>query len=227
MLTLPVDAIRTPRDLAPFLDHTVLAPEATRDDALRACAEARQHGFAAVCVRPEMVADVRAALRGSPVLTAAVVDFPRGEGATAERVAEAVRAIASGAEELDLVVRLPALLAGRFEEVLDDLRAVVRASAPVPVKVILETARLGRDLKVAGAALARCAGAAFVKTSTGFGGGGATPEDVALLRAVAGEGMGVKASGGIRTAADALAMIRAGASRVGASASVAIVSGTF
>ncbi len=226
MLTLPVEAIRTPRDLAPFLDHTVLAPGATREDALRACAEARQHGFAAVCVRPEAVADVRAALRGSPVLTAAVVDFPRGEGTTAARVAEASQAVARGAEELDLVVRLPALLAGRFEEVLDDLRAVVRA-APVPVKVILETARLGRDLKVAGAALARCAGAAFVKTSTGFGGGGATPEDVALLRAVVGEGMGVKASGGIRTAADALAMIRAGASRVGASASVAIVSGAF
>jgi deoxyribose-phosphate aldolase len=226
MLTLPVDAIRTPRDLAPFLDHTVLAPGATREDALRACVEARQHGFAAVCVRPEVVAEVRAALRGSPVLTAAVVDFPLGEAPTAERVAEATRAVASGAEELDLVVRLPALLAGRFEEVLDDLRAVVRA-APAPVKVILETARLGRDLKVAGAALARCAGAAFVKTSTGFGGGGATAEDVALLRAVVGEGMGVKASGGIRTAADALAMIRAGASRVGASASVAIVSGTF
>lgn len=226
MLTLPVDAIRTPRDLAPFLDHTVLAPGATAADALRACAEARQHGFAAVCVRPEVVAEVRAALRGSPVLTAAVVDFPRGEGTTAARVAEAAGAVARGAEELDLVVRLPALLAGRFEEVLHDLRAVVRASAPVPVKVILETARLDRDLKVAGAALARCAGAAFVKTSTGFG-GGATAEDVALLRAVVGEGMGVKASGGIRTAADALAMIRAGASRVGASASVAIVSGTF
>ncbi len=226
MLTLPVDAIRTPRDLAPFLDHTVLAPGATRDDALRACAEARQHGFAAVCVRPEAVADVRAALRGSPVLTAAVVDFPRGEGSTAARVAEASQAVARGAEELDLVVRLPALLAGRFEEVLEDLRAVVRA-APVPVKVILETAQLDRNLKVAGAALARCAGAAFVKTSTGFGGGGATPEDVALLRGVVGEAMGVKASGGIRTAADALAMIRAGASRVGASASVAIVSGAF
>lgn len=226
MLTLPVDAIRTPRDLAPFLDHTVLAPGASREDALRACAEARQHGFAAVCVRPEAVADVRAALRGSPVLTAAVVDFPRGEGSTAARVAEASQAVARGAEELDLVVRLPALLAGRFEEVLDDLRAVVRA-APVPVKVILETARLDRDLKVAGAALARCAGAAFVKTSTGFGGGGATPEDVALLRGVVGEAMGVKASGGIRTAVDALAMIRAGASRVGASASVAIVNGAF
>jgi deoxyribose-phosphate aldolase len=221
-----VDAIHTPRDLAPFIDHTVLAPGAGREDVLRACAEAREHGFAGVCVHPGAVADARGALRGSGVLAVAVVDFPRGEGATGARVAEAAEAVRSGAEELDLVVRLPALLAGRFEEVLDDLRAVVRA-VPVPVKVILETARLTRDQKVAGAALARCAGAAFVKTSTGFGGGGATLEDVALLRAVVGDGAGVKASGGIRTAADALAMIRAGASRVGASSSVAIVTGAF
>ena len=221
-----VDAIHTPRDLAPFIDHTVLAPGAGREDVLRACAEAREHGFAGVCVHPGAVADARGALRGSGVLAVAVVDFPRGEGATGARVAEAAEAVRSGAEELDLVVRLPALLAGRFEEVLDDLRAVVRA-VPVPVKVILETARLTRDQKVAGAALARCAGAAFVKTSTGFGGGGAMLEDVALLRAVVGDGAGVKASGGIRTAADALAMIRAGASRVGASSSVAIVTGAF
>lgn len=225
-MTRSVDALRTPRDLAPYLDHTVLAPGATREDVLRACAEARAHRFAAVCVRPEALADAHRALRGSGVPAIAVVDFPRGEAATAARVAEAEAAARAGAGELDLVVRLPALLAGRFEEVLDDLRAVVRA-APVPVKVILETSRLTRDLKVAGAALARCAGAAFVKTSTGFAGGGATAEDVALLRAVVGDAMGVKASGGVRTAADALAMIRAGASRVGSSASVAIVAGTF
>lgn len=226
MPTPTVDAVRTPRELAPFIDHTVLAPGAGRDEVLRACAEAREHGFAAVCVHPAWVADVHGALRGAGVLTAAVVDFPRGEGATAARVEEAGAAVRSGADELDLVVRLPALLAGRFEEVLDDLRAVVRA-VPVPVKVILETARLTRDQKVAGAALARCAGAAFVKTSTGFGGGGATREDVALLRAVVGDALGVKASGGIRTAADALAMLRAGASRLGASSSVAIVTGAF
>ncbi len=222
MPTPTADAIRTPRDLAPFIDHTVLAPGAGREDVLRACAEAREHGFAAVCVHPGAVADARAALRGAGVLAIAVVDFPRGEGDAGARVAEAAQAVRRGAEEVDLVVRLPALLAGRFEEVLDDLRAVVRA-VPAPVKVILETARLTRDQMVAGAALARCAGAAFVKTSTGFGGGGATLEDVALLRAVVGDAMGVKASGGIRTAADALAMIRAGASRVGSSSSVAIV----
>jgi deoxyribose-phosphate aldolase len=123
-------------------------------------------------------------------------------------------------------VRLPALLAGRYEEVLDDLRAVIGAVA-VPVKVILETSRLTRDQKVVAAALARCAGAAYVKTSTGFAGGGATVEDVALLRAVVGEQVGVKASGGIRTAEAARAMLAAGASRIGASASVALVSGAF
>jgi deoxyribose-phosphate aldolase len=226
MATVPAEAIRTPRELAPYIDHTVLAPEATRDDVLRACTEAREHGFATVCVHRSAVADVRRALAGSKVLSIAVVDFPRGEGATGARVVEALEAVKSGAEEVDLVIRLPALLAGRFEEVLDDLRAVVRA-VPVPVKVILETARLTRDQKVAGAALVRCAGAAFVKTSTGFGGGGATLDDVALLRAVVGEEVGVKASGGIKTAAAALAMIAAGASRIGSSASVAIVGGTF
>lgn len=222
----PAEPIRTPRDLARRLEHTLLAPAATREDLARLCAEARDHAFLAVCVRPDAVAEARRLLAGSAVGVVSVVDFPRGEGTTAARVAEALATAAAGADELDLVAPLPALLGGRFEAALDDLRAVVRA-VPVPVKVILETSRLGRDLSVAAAALARCAGAAFVKTSTGFGGGGATVEDVALLRAVVGEGMGVKASGGVRTAADALAMIRAGADRIGASASVAIVTGSF
>jgi deoxyribose-phosphate aldolase len=226
MRTVDPETIRTPRDLAPCLDHTLLAPGATRDDVLRVCAEAREHGFATVCVSGAAVADARRVLAGSGVRAIAVVDFPRGEGATAARVAEALEAVRSGAEEVDLVVALPALLAGRFEAVLDDLRAVVRA-VPVPVKVIVETARLTRDLKVAAAALVRCAGAAYVKTSTGFGGGGATVDDVALLRAVVGDGVGVKASGGVKTAADALAMVRAGASRIGSSSSVAIVTGRF
>jgi deoxyribose-phosphate aldolase len=220
------DAIRTPRDLAPYLDHTLLAPGATAADLARLCAEAREHGMGAVCVRIDALPEAGRLLAGTAVRKAAVVDFPRGEAATAARLHEAAEAVRRGADELDLVAPLPALLAGRFGAVLDDLRAVVR-SVPVPVKVIVETARLDRDLKVAAAALVRCAGAAYVKTSTGFGGGGATAEDVALLRAVVGEEVGVKASGGVRTAADALAMIRAGASRIGTSASVAILSGTF
>jgi deoxyribose-phosphate aldolase len=219
-------APRSPRDLAPLIDHTLLAPEATPEAVARLCEEARAHGFAAVCVRAPFAAEARRRLAGTPVRTAVVVDFPRGEGRTADRVAEAVAAARAGAEELDLVVALPLVLAGRWGEVLDDLRAVVGAVA-VPVKVILETAALDRDQKVAAAALARAAGAAYVKTSTGYGPGGATPEDVALLRLVVGDALGVKASGGIRTASQALAMVRAGASRVGASASVAIVEGAF
>jgi deoxyribose-phosphate aldolase len=223
---VPPESIRSPADLARYLDHTLLAPDATRADLERLCTEARRHGFAAVCVHRNAVAEARRLLGGTGVRAVAVVDFPRGEGATGARVVEAFEAVRAGADEIDLVAPLPALLAGRAERALDDLRAVVRA-VPVPVKVILETARLDREQKVVAAALARCAGAAFVKTSTGFGGGGATVEDVALLRAVVGEEMGVKASGGVRTAADALAMIAAGASRIGSSHSVAIVTGAF
>ncbi len=221
-----LDAIRSPRDLAPLLEHTLLAPGATPAELERLCREARQHRFGAVCVRLGAVRDARRILEGSGVKVVAVADFPKGEGATAARVGEAVEAARAGVDELDVVAPLPPLVAGRFEAVLDDLRAVIR-SVPVPVKVILETALLDRDRKAAGAAIARCAGAAWVKTSTGFGGGGATAEDVALLRKVVGDAIGVKASGGIRTAADALAMARAGADRIGASASVAIVEGAF
>lgn len=226
MPTLPREAIRSPRDLAPYLDHTLLAPGATAADLARLCAEARDHALGAVCLHRQLAGEARRLLAGARVKVAVVVDFPRGDGAIAARAAEAREARDAGADELDLVAPLPALLAGRFEAAFDDLRAVVRA-VPLPVKVILETARLGRELTVVAAALAKAAGAAAVKTSTGFGGGGATVEDVALLRAVVGEGMGVKASGGVRTAADALAMVRAGADRIGSSASVAIVTGTF
>jgi deoxyribose-phosphate aldolase len=219
-------SISAPRDLAPYLDHTLLAPDATQDDVARLCAEAREHGIGAVCVRRSALPDVRRHLATGRTKVVAVVDFPRGEGSSGARVVEALEAVRAGADELDVVAPLPDVLAGRWEAALDDLRALVRA-VPVPVKVILETARLAREQKVVAAAIARCAGAAYVKTSTGFGGGGATAEDVALLRSVVGDGMGVKASGGIRTAADALSMLRAGASRIGSSSCVAIVTGSF
>ncbi|HET8539428.1 MAG TPA: deoxyribose-phosphate aldolase, partial [Anaeromyxobacter sp.] len=208
MPIVSADAIRSPADLARLLEHTLLAPGATAADLERLCAEARAHRFAAVCVHRDAAAEAKKLLRGSPVKTVAVVDFPKGEGTIGARVIEALEAVRAGVDEIDIVAPLPALLAGRWEAVLDDLRAVVR-SVPVPVKVILETAKLERDGMAAGAAIARCAGAAWVKTSTGFGGGGAKAQDVALLRKVVGEGMGVKASGGIKTAADALAMVRA------------------
>lgn len=226
MSTVAAETIRLPRDLAPYVDHTLLSPSASVADVDRLCAEAREHGFAAVCLEARFAAEARRLLAGSGVRTAAVADFPLGEAATPARVAEVREAVRAGAEEVDVVAPLPALLAGRWEAALEDLRAVVQA-AGVPVKVIVETAKLGQDAKVAAAALVRCAGAAYVKTSTGFGGGGATAADVKLLRSVVGDALGVKASGGVRTAAQALAMIRAGASRIGASASVAIVTGRF
>ena len=224
----PVTAsdLRTPRDLAPFLDHTLLSAGASPADVDRLCAEARAHRFGAVCLRASAIPQARALLAGTAVRIAAVVDFPGGEAATEARVREAADAVRLGADELDVVAPLPSIVPGRWAAAFDDLAAIV-AAVPVPVKVILETCRLSRDGKVAAAAVARCAGAAFVKTSTGFGAGGATVEDVALLRAVVGAGVGVKASGGIRSAADARAMMRAGASRIGASACVAIVNGTF
>jgi deoxyribose-phosphate aldolase len=212
------------RELAALLDHTVLSEATTLAQVVQACGEARQQGFAAVCVRGAFVSEVRRQLAGSSVKVAAVVDFPLGAASTAARVDEARTLVAAGADELDLVAPLPALLAGRWEQVFADLRAVVEASS-VPLKVILETGALSGDQVAAGAAVARAAGAAWVKTSTGFGRGGATVEAVALLRAVVGPGLGVKASGGIRTTAQALAMIAAGASRIGASASLEIVAG--
>ena len=226
MAPVPPEGVRSPRDLAPYVDHTVLAPQATLAQGQAACDEARTHHFAAVCVRAAFAAEVRQRLRGSAVRTAVVVDFPLGAGTTAARVAEAAAAVALGADELDLVVALPLVLAGQWAAVLDDLSAVVRA-VRVPVKVILETAALDRHQVVAAAAVVRASGAAYVKTSTGFGPGGATPEVVALLRQVVGDQVGVKASGGIRTASQVLALLRAGASRIGASGSVGIVTGGF
>jgi deoxyribose-phosphate aldolase len=212
-----------PIDLAPLIDHTLLRPEATTADVELACAEARRYGFAGVCVRPAHVALVARLLAGARAFPIAVVDFPGGAAPTTAKVDEARGAIASGAQELDMVVNLAALHGGDYALVLRDVEAVVQVARPRAVKVILETGALSRDEKAIGAALAKAAGAAFVKTSTGFGPGGATVEDVALLRQVVGREMGVKASGGIRIAADARKMIEAGANRIGASASVAIV----
>jgi deoxyribose-phosphate aldolase len=224
-MALPPD-VREPRDLAPLLEHTLLRPGATPEDVRHACAEARAHGFAAVCVRPPLVRVAAEALAGTRTPVVAVVDFPEGCGATADRVREAREAVAAGAGEIDVVLGREALRARDHAAVHRDLAAVV-AGCGVPVKVILETCRLSRDEKVAACALARAAGAAWVKTSTGFAEGGATAEDVALLRSVVGPAGGVKASGGIRTAGDALRMVRAGADRIGTSASVAVVGGSF
>jgi len=220
------DAIRTPRDLAPLVEHTLLRVDAAEADVVRACEEALRHGFAAVCVRSNWAARAARALAGTGVEVVATVDFPEGTGSTEARAREARAAAAAGAGEIDVVLGRAALQARDHGAVLRDLVAVV-AAARVPVKVILETSRLTREEKVAACALAQAAGAAWVKTSTGYAGGGATVEDVALLRASVGPSVGVKASGGIRTAADALRMVRAGADRIGTSSGPAIVDGAF
>ena len=218
------DAIRTPRDLAPLVEHTLLRVDVAEVDVARACEEARRHGFAAVCVRSNWAARAARALAGTGVEVVATVDFPEGNGSTEARAREARAAAAAGAGEIDVVLGRAALQARDHGAVLRDLVAVV-AAARVPVKVILETSQLTHEEKIAGCALSKAAGAAFVKTSTGFSSGGATAEDVALMRKVVGDDVGVKASGGVRSSEDALKMIQAGANRIGASASVAIITG--
>jgi deoxyribose-phosphate aldolase len=213
------------RDLARYIDHTLLRGDATREDLIRLCDEARTYGFATVCVTARNVALCARLLDGCRTRPIAVVGFPSGTGSTQAKVAEAQEAIAAGAAEIDMVLHVDRLQAKDYAYVEADIRAVVAAAGPRPVKVILETGALSHPEKVIGCALAKAAGAAFVKTSTGFGLGGATVEDVALMRQVVGDDFGVKASGGVRTAADARRMLQAGANRLGTSASVAIVTG--
>lgn len=213
------------RAVARLIDHTLLRPEATAAQVVQLCEEARHFRVAAVCVNPVHVALAAAKLRRTSVRVATVVGFPLGASLSATKRFEATEAIRRGATELDMVLNIGALKAGERKLVRDDIRAVTRTAhaAGVLVKVILETALLTEKEKVLACELALAAGADFVKTSTGFGGGGATVADVALMRRVVGNRAGVKASGGIRTAADVTAMIEAGASRIGASSSVAIL----
>jgi deoxyribose-phosphate aldolase len=217
--------IRTSADIAPYIDHTLLQPDATREEVVKLAEEARKYGFATVCVNTAYVGTVARILAGSKTVPIAVVGFPLGAALPTAKAFEAREAIRCGAREIDMVVNIGALKSKDYGLVFKDIAAVVDASRPHPVKVILETSKLSEQEKIAACALAKAAGAAFVKTSTGFGGGGATAEDVALMRSVVGEDMGVKASGGIRSSADALKLIQAGANRIGASASVAIVRG--
>jgi deoxyribose-phosphate aldolase len=209
--------------VAPLIDHTLLKPEATREEVRQLCEEARRFGFATVCLNSANIRYAASLLSGSSVKPIAVVGFPLGAGTTSAKAFETREAIRNGAQEIDMVINVGALKSKDYAFVLEDIRGVVEASGRIPVKVILETSKLDRDEKVVACALSKAAGAAFVKTSTGFGGGGATAEDVALMRSVVGEEMGVKASGGIRTIEDAQRMVEAGATRIGASSSVAIV----
>jgi deoxyribose-phosphate aldolase len=213
-------------DIAKYIDHTLLRADATADQVAVLCAEAREFGFASVCVNPCYVAQCADLLQSSPVKVCTVIGFPLGANATETKAAEARLAIRDGATEVDMVINVGALKCGRDDRVEDDIRAVANAAheGQAICKVILETAMLDDREKSRACRAAINAGADFVKTSTGFGPGGATVEDVALMsRAVSGTNMGVKASGGIRNFDDAQRMIQAGATRIGASAGVRIV----
>src|SRR3989338_6639893 len=214
------------KELASMIDHTILKPDATRAELIQVCDEAKKYHFATVCVNSSNIALVARQLRGSGVKPIAVVGFPLGAATTHAKVFEAKEAIHDGAQEIDMVINIGALKSREYQVVHDDIKQVVDAARPHKVKVIIETAQLTCEEKVEACVLAKTAGAAFVKTSTGFGGGGATVEDIELMRKVVGPDMEIKASGGIRTKEDAEAMIAAGAQRIGAWASVAIVTGS-
>jgi deoxyribose-phosphate aldolase len=210
--------------LAPYLDHTLLRPDATEQDVERLGTEARVHALGGACVHPVHVAVLVATLEGSPVEPVSVVGFPHGAHRTDVKVLEARRAVEDGARAVDVVAPLGLLREGQAERVLSELRTLVASVAPVPVRVILEVGLLPVTAVVLGAGLALLAGCDAVKTSTGFSGPGARVEDVVLLRTCVGSELGVKASGGIRSREQALALVAAGASRLGTSCSVALVS---
>ncbi len=212
-------------DLAKYIDHTNLKPEATPDDIKRLCKEAMTYGFYAVCVNPVFVSQCAEWLTGSGVKLCTVVGFPLGAVLTEVKTRETELACQQGASEIDMVLPIGLLKAKLYSTVESDIQSVVKVAAAnnALVKVILETALLSEAEKVMACELAKSAGAAFVKTSTGFAKTGATAEDVQLMRKAVGEQLGVKASGGIKTYADALTMIEAGASRLGTSSSVAIM----
>jgi deoxyribose-phosphate aldolase len=218
-----------PQDLhiAKMIDHTLLKPDATQQEIAQLCFEARKYGFASVCVNPTWVSLCAELLKGSPVKVCTVIGFPLGATAPEVKAFETENAIRQGATEIDMVINIGALKARDLEVVAKDIRGVVNAAHArgIIVKVIIETVLLTEEEKTIACLIAKEAGADFVKTSTGFAGGGATVQDVALMRKTVGPQMGVKASGGVRTFEDAESMIKAGATRIGASAGVKIIQG--
>ena len=222
------DAEDVPVDLAKYIDHTLLKPDTTSDEIDVLCDEALEYGFASVCINPTWVKRAAERLRGSDVKVCTVIGFPLGANAPEIKAMEARRALRDGAREVDMVINVGALKSGMHDVVKKDIEKVVDAAheSGAICKVILETALLTDEEKVIASALSKQAKADFVKTSTGFGGGGATVYDVALMRETVGPDMGVKASGGVRTLEDAEDMIAAGATRIGASAGVQIVGGS-
>jgi deoxyribose-phosphate aldolase len=213
-------------ELAKYIDHTMLRPEAPLEAFAKLCDEALQYGFFSVCVNSCRVAYVARRLRGTGVKVCSVIGFPLGAMSSRAKAFEGHGALEDGASELDMVLNIGALKSRDLKQVEEDIRAVRRTSHGTTIlKVIIETALLSQEEKVLACELAKKAGADFVKTCTGFGGGEATPEDIALMRRTVGAAMGVKASGGVRSFEKAMALINAGATRLGAVAGVAIVTG--
>ena len=213
-------------DIAGYIDHAVLKPEATEIEIKEACEEAKKYGFCSVCVNGANVAFAYEQLKRTDIKVAAVVGFPLGATTSDVKAFEAQNVISSGAEEIDMVINVGALKEGNVDKALNDIKSVVNVSkGRAIVKVIIETCLLTDEEKVLACELAKKAGAHFVKTSTGFNTGGATVEDIRLMREAVGPEMGIKASGGIRNFKTALAMIEAGATRIGVGASVNIVMG--
>lgn len=214
------------RKLSSYIDHTLLKPEATADQIDLLCAQARQHGFASVCVLPYWVRRSAQQLKESPVKVGTVVGFPLGGNTASIKVKESSQAVSDGAQEIDMVINIGALKSGSFDQVHKEIEAVVReVEGEALVKVIIETALLNPEEKRVACQIAVAAGAHFVKTSTGFSGGGATVEDVRLIKEIVGERAGIKASGGIRTYSAAIGLIQAGATRLGTSSALAILEG--
>lgn len=214
------------KELAGFIDHTLLKPDAVQSHFEKLCDEALQYRFMSVCVNSAWVSFVAKRLRGSGIKICSVIGFPLGEMDTRTKAFEARNAISNGAHELDMVINVGALKSGNIKMVEEDIRAVKRACRSNTIlKVILETSLLTDEEKVIACELSKKADADFVKTSTGFGGGGATVEDIKLMRRIVGPKMGVKASGGIRNFAQAVALIEAGANRLGCGASVEVITG--
>ncbi|MFQ3579368.1 MAG: deoxyribose-phosphate aldolase [Bacteroidales bacterium] len=213
------------KEIAPLIDHTLLKANATQEEIVKLCEEAKKYGFASVCVNPAYVNLCKQLLGNSQVKVCTVIGFPLGATTPTVKAIETKESIANGADEIDMVINIGALKSGNYQLVFDDIKSVRDASKGKILKVIIETAYLTKEEKIKACELAKEAGADFVKTSTGFGPSGATAEDIALMRSVVGPKLGVKASGGIRSLGDALKMVQAGATRIGASASVAIVKG--
>ena len=216
----------TKKNVAGMIDHTLLKADATEARIAKLCQEAKEHGFASVCVNPGYVPEAAEALKGTDVRVCTVIGFPLGATSSEAKAAETADAIAKGAAEVDMVVNVGRIKSGNWDYVRSDIAAVVNAArGRALTKVIIETCLLTDDEKIRVCETAKDAGADFVKTSTGFSTGGATAADIALMRKTVGPDMGVKASGGIHSTEEAIALIEAGASRIGASAGIAIISG--